>query len=176
VEAFLITGVPGAGKSTTSREFARTIARSVHIEGDVLSFQFVVNGLASPFGERSDPDEWDRQMTLRRRNMCLLADSFAEAEFVPILDDVVTDQRSLDLHLDFLKTRPLHLIVLAPSVESAAARDAGRDKQVFEVWRHLDAEMRANLAGFGLWIDTTDLTIDQVIQVIQSRTDEALIA
>lgn len=175
MDVYLISGVPGAGKTTTCRALAARLDRAAHIEGDVLSFEFVVSGLAIPFGVGADPSEWDRQMILRRRNMCLLADSFAEEGFTPILDDVVTDRSSLDLHLQFLRSGPLHLVVLAPDVEVAAARDAVRDKQVFEVWRHLDAELRMNLAEIGLWIDTSTLTVDEAVAVILDRKSEAVV-
>lgn len=51
VETFLITGIPGAGKSTTSRRLAAAFARGVHVEGDVLSSDFVVKGVPDPFGD-----------------------------------------------------------------------------------------------------------------------------
>lgn len=176
VEAFLVSGVPGAGKSTTSKALAERFPRAAHVEGDVLSFEFVVSGLAAPLGEGADRDEWSRQMVLRRRNMCMLADSYAEHGFVPILDDVVTSRSELDLHLQLLQARPLHLVVLAPRVEVAAARDAGREKQVFEVWRHLDGELRANLEGAGLWIDTSAMSVEEAVDEILRRRDEACIA
>jgi hypothetical protein len=34
-------------------------------------------------------DEAAEQLRLRRTNICLLADSFADAGFVPVIDDVV---------------------------------------------------------------------------------------
>lgn len=176
MEAFLISGVPGAGKTTTSRVLAGRFERGVHIEGDVLSFDFVVTGLPAPHGENADPAGWHRHMIMRRQHMCHLADSFGESGFTPVLDDVVTGRAELDLHLQLLRTRPFHFVVLAPHIEVAAARDAARDKQVFEEWRHLDAELRANLAGVGLWLDTSELTVDEVVDQVLGRRAEALLA
>lgn len=164
--AVLITGIPGAGKSTTSRALAARYPFAAHVEGDVLSFEFVISGLAEPFGSKAKQAEWRRQMDLRRKNMCLLADSFADAGFVPILDDVATDPEEVASHLRLLKTRPLHLIVLAPSLEVAAVRDAARKDSVLDVWLHLDAELRTKLVDHGHWIDTSELTVDETVDRI----------
>lgn len=176
MDVYLVTGVPGAGKSTFSRAFAATFERGVHIEADVLSFEFVVSGAATPSGDGADPDEWDRQMALRRRNMCLLADSYAEAGFVPVLDDVVTHRSELDLCLRLLRARPLHFVVLAPSLAVASQRDAGREERVLPAWAHLDAELREDFAGLGLWIDTSALTVEDTIAAVRARRDDARIA
>lgn len=170
-----MSGVPGAGKSTFCRAFAARFPRGVHVEGDVLSFEFVVSGVAQPFGPNPDPAEWDRQMVLRRQNMCLLADSYARADFVPVMDDVVTHRSELDLHLQLLSERPLYFIVLAPDLEVAAERDASREESVLDMWRHLDAELRAGLAGVGLWLDTSQMSVDDTIAAVIERQDEALL-
>ena len=85
--AFLVTGLPGSGKTTVSRALAQRFPRSVHIDGDVLSFDFVVRGLPDPFGDDEDRLEWDRQNALRAKHMCMLAKSFHDAGFVVVLDD-----------------------------------------------------------------------------------------
>jgi len=112
-------------------------------------------------------------MVLRRENMCLLADSYARAGFVPVMDDVVTGRSELDLHLQLLGERPLYFIVLAPDLEVAVARDAGRKESVLDVWRHLDADLRSSLEGVGLWLDTSDMTVDETIAAVFEREAEA---
>lgn len=166
MHAVLITGIPGAGKSTTSRALAARYPAAAHVEGDVLSFEFVVSGLAEPFGSEEQRAEWGRQMDLRCKNMCLLADSFAEAGFVPILDDVATNPDSVAAHVRLLKTRPLHLIVLAPRLEVATVRDAAREASVLDVWVHLDAELRTKMVDHGNWIDTSELTVEETVDHI----------
>lgn len=133
-----------------ARRLAGRFPRSVHIEGDLVGHHFIVNGLVPPRGP--PPDEAQAQLRLRRRNICLLADSFAEAGFTVVIDDVVVSRSVLDLYLSLLTTRPLSLVQLAPRLEVVARRDANRDKQVFEIWSHLDAELRREMPGIGLWL------------------------
>lgn len=71
--------------------------------------------------------------------------------------------------------RPLLLVELVPSLDVVQARDRDRDKQVFSLWRHLDAQLRASMPRVGLWIDTSDLTAEQTVDAIMDRLDEALI-
>jgi hypothetical protein len=42
-------------------------------------------------------------------------------------------------------------------------------KRVGRRWAHLDREQRAALGTVGLWVDTTDLTAEQTVDVILAR-------
>jgi hypothetical protein len=108
--------------------------------------------------------------------MCALADSFAEAGFVPVLDDVVVSVPVLDRYLAGLRSRPLLLVQLVPRLDVVRMRDSGRDKSVFEMWRHLDAQLRGEMTGFGLWLDTSAMTVAETVREILDRSDEAVVA
>lgn len=158
---YLVSGIPGAGKTTVSRALASRLGpQAVAIEGDVLSFDFVVRGLADP----ADAANWDPQMELRRRNICLLANSFADEGFHVVIDDVVVSRAALAAY-DALSC-PAQLVVLAPTLDVVSRRDAERHKQVFDMWNHLDAELRAELVGIGLWIDSSTLSVDETVDAI----------
>ncbi|HEY9264264.1 MAG TPA: phosphotransferase, partial [Mycobacterium sp.] len=100
--------------------------------------------------------ESEAQLVLRRRNTALLADSFGTAGFEVVIDDVILWPGGLRLYLDLLRSRPIRFVVLAPRLEVVARRDAGRDKQVFELWRHLDDDLRRWTDQPGLRLDTSD--------------------
>src|SRR3981189_2899706 len=83
--AVLLTGIPGSGKSTVAAALAARFGMAAHIEVDALQ-QMIVSGGRWP--SPSHDAEAARQIFLRARNACLLADSFVTAGFVPVLDDV----------------------------------------------------------------------------------------
>jgi hypothetical protein len=58
--------------------------------------QFVVSGAVPPGG--TPPDEENRQIHLNVRNQCLLADSYLEAGFTPVIDYILTSRSRLDEH------------------------------------------------------------------------------
>jgi adenylylsulfate kinase-like enzyme len=172
-EIWLITGIPGAGKSTVARLLAESFERAAYIEGDVLR-RFVVSGVVWPEGRELD-GEAERQFELAIRNQCLLARSFSEAGFLPILDGVVVMQHHLDAYTGYLAGGRLRLVVLAPSAEVAAARNEQRETTAPD-FSHLDGVMREQLAGQGLWIDSSSQTAEQTVAAILTDVDGTLLA
>ena len=65
----------------------------------------------------------------------------------------------LDVYQQQLRTRPLMFAQLAPRLDVVKARDAGRHKQVFEIWGHLDAEMRSAAEAAGRDPDAIEITV-----------------
>ncbi len=172
-EIWLVTGIPGAGKTTVARALAERLERSAVVEGDTLR-NWVVRGGAWP-ADGALEGEAERQYELAVRNMCLLARSYAEGGFTPFLDLVVVTRYHLEAFRGYLRGARLRLVVLAPSVEVTQARDRARGGKSGDGWTHLDTAMREELAGFGVWVDSSTLSVEETVDTILGRQAEALL-
>lgn len=162
----LITGAPGAGKSTVSGLVAGALSRSALIDAYYVS-RLVASGYVWPLGEPAD--EAARQVQLLNTNLCALAANFADAGFTPVIDFVLPDREQLSRFRKALASYRLLLVVLDPGAAVCQHRNEIRppqDQFFFDGYEELRASMRDGFGDIGWWFDTSALSPQQTAQRI----------
>jgi len=160
----LITGIMASGKSTVAQLAAERFDRSVHLRGDVFRKMIVNDRVeAKPDGDADGLE----QLRLRYRLAAHAADAYVEAGFTVVLQDVVVGPMLNDF-LSYVCHRPLHLVVLCPSVEAVEAREAGRGKKGYGIWTpdRLNRVLREETPKLGLWLDSSAWTAEETAERI----------
>lgn len=162
----VISGMQGAGKTTVASRLARRFPRGVWINADALQ-QLIVSGGRWPEG-RSMSAEAARQLRLRLRHACLLGQSFVEAGFTTVIDHIVIGER-LDELLEELAGQRFLFVMLTPPLEVVQQRKRGRGTRLWEEWGWMDEEIRTSTRRLGLWLDSSEQSVDETVDEIMRR-------
>jgi predicted kinase len=169
----IITGMPGAGKTTTTDLVGRSLPRGAQVGGDAVNSMIrsgSVGFMAKP------ADEALRQDELCNRNMCSLANNFVDFGFTVLMDTVLADRSELDFFIALMSPRPVRLVVLAPGIEVCKYRNAHRaphEQFDFDGYERLEANMIRDFRDVGWWLDTAHITAQETAEhIIAGITDQ----
>jgi chloramphenicol 3-O-phosphotransferase len=176
--AVVVIGAQAAGKSSIARSLAARFDRGAVVEGDVL-WKMIVGGAVDM---SADPDpEADRQLALRYRHGAMLCESFVSEGYIAVHAENIFGPAVVQ-HLQSLRC-PRSLVVLRPRPEVIERRERERGTNAYEPWvlpggSLLEAIVRfdewvAETPRIGLWIDSSDLTVDETVSVILDRWEDA---
>ena len=162
----ILSGVPGAGKTSVARLLASKFPWSAHVEADAFR-EAIREGRVDPGG--APADEAERQLRLLTRMTAAVGNELFAEGFTVIIDDVVVSRRRLDSYLDALHGSPLHYVLLAPSRSVVLERDRRRpDKSVAEQYLWLYDRMEQECLGLGLDLDTSDWSEEETAAAIHA--------
>ena len=154
----IVTGMPGAGKTTVTGLAARLLPRAAQVAGDDVN-EMIRSGRVGFLG--TPAEEALLQGELCNRNMCSLAANFIDVGFTVLMDTVVADRAEFDFLHALLSPRPVRLVNLAPGIEACQRRNAMRDPEdqfEFHGYEQLEADMLRDLGAIAWWFDTSALT------------------
>ena len=134
---WIVSGLPGERRRGVVSSLLGALPRAAHVDGDALA-EAIASGRVLP-GEEPQ-EESERQVELAIRNQCLLARSYAEAGFSPVLEYAVVTRHQLDAYRHYLAGGQVRFV--ATLAEDDASEPA--------------ALMREELAGIGYWAADAD--------------------
>lgn len=114
------------------------------------------------------------QLKLRYRLATAAADSYLDAGFTVALEDVFAPEFLGELRTS-IRGRPCHVVVLLPSPEAVAARDRGREVRAYGAWtvERLHAVFAHSSARVGVWLDTSELSVEETVDKILATAQES---
>ncbi len=93
-----------------------------------------------------------------------------------MLDDVIVGPLLREF-VSLVTARPLHVVVLAPSLAAVEMRARERADYGYGAWTPaaLDAVLREETPRIGLWVDSSEQTAEETADFVLRHLDEAVI-
>lgn len=168
---FVISGVPGTGKSSVCEALMSRFDRGIHIPLDDIR-SWMVKGYADP--TKPWNDETELQFRLSREGAARMARSYSDAGFAVAIDDVVWPHEVEELFAPVLAGRGFYRVFLHAPLEVTLQRNATRSNKSFdtavleETIRMLHGRVDVRNEQWSGWLvlDTSRMTVQETVAAI----------
>jgi chloramphenicol 3-O-phosphotransferase len=147
----IISGPPGAGKSSVAESLCGRYDRTVHLETDRL-YEAIRMGFIKPWLPGSG-----RQNEMVTRAAARAATAYAQEQYAVFIDGAI-GPHLLPIYIDEMRCAgvPIHFALLRPTLEETVRRGLTREPTL----RVPEAQLRDGHAHFIKWGDFAGETID----------------
>lgn len=171
---FLISGSPGAGKTSVAIALMQRFLFGIHIPVDDLR-EWVVAGIAHPVPTWTE--ETSRQFALARQSAAYMARLYADAGFAVAVADVLHAPDAQRFFVESLQGYTVHKVLLRPHPEILFERNTQRTNKAFdtsileETIHDLQQAFMSPIFVQQRWIviDSSNLTVAETVDAILAR-------
>lgn len=123
----ILTGPPGAGKSTINKILAKKFEKSAIISSDEIR-DMIKNGRENPGSGK----EWKKQINLSKKMTIHLIKNFYKSGFTILSDEIISNKKIFKEFYSSLKNFKPKFFLLLPSKEVVAKRDLERGENALK--------------------------------------------
>jgi len=168
----IVTGPPGAGKSTIAGGLANHFHKSAYINVDYIRHMIKL-GYVSPFPLT---EEARKQIELSMQNACLLGKNFLKQGFNVFIDDVLERKDQIRHYKNNFNGNKLLIFLLFPKKKVLKGRDKARGQkamgdrtiELYKIFEKIVGNKSLYL------IDNSDENSDETVQRIKKILDKRI--